>query len=40
MTFSQTVLAVLVYGALAASAAGGLLLLVLLALDVKNERIW
>lgn len=38
--FSQGFLAVLVYGALTASGAGGVLLLLLLARDLKNRRIW
>jgi hypothetical protein len=38
--FPEAFVAVLVYGALWASAAGGALLLLLLARDVKNRRIW
>jgi hypothetical protein len=38
--FPQAFVAVLVYGALAASGAGGVLLLLLLARDRKNRRIW
>lgn len=40
MSFSLTVLIALIYGSLAASAAGGVLLLVLLAFDLKNKRTW
>lgn len=40
VTFPHQLLAFLVYGALVASAAGGVLLLVLLALDFKHERTW
>lgn len=39
-SFPQAFVAVLVYGALAASGAGGVLLLLLLARDRKNRRIW
>jgi hypothetical protein len=38
--FSPGFLAVLVYGALAASGAGGVLLLLLFARDLENRRIW
>lgn len=38
--FPQAFVAALVYGALAASGAGGVLLLLLLARDRKNRRIW
>lgn len=40
MIFSPEALAVLVYAALTASGLGGTLLLVLLALDLKNKRTW
>lgn len=38
--FPEAFVAVLVYGALVASGAGGVLLLLLLARDLKNRRIW